>query len=58
VIEGIKGEVTLCFISAKKVKNSMRKGCRIYVVEVISEDKNPSTKFHPILFEFEDVFPS
>jgi hypothetical protein len=36
----------------------MRKGCRIYAVEAISEDNNPSTKFHLILFEFEDVFPS
>jgi hypothetical protein len=57
VIEGIKREVTLRLISSQKVKKCMRKGCKIYVVEMISEDENPSDKLHPILSEFADVFP-
>jgi hypothetical protein len=51
VIEGIKREVTLRLISSQKFKKCTRKGCKIYVVETIGEDENPSDKLHPILSE-------
>jgi len=57
VIKEIKREVTLRLISTQKIKKCTRKGCQIYVVELISEDVNASDKLHPILFEFADVFP-
>ena len=42
VIEGIKQEITLCFISAKKARKCMKKGCRIYAVEVVFEGEYSS----------------
>jgi hypothetical protein len=40
-----------------KVKRCMRKGCRLYVVEAVSEGKGPSMDQYPKLSEFVDVFP-
>ena len=36
VIEGRKRDISLRFIAATKVKKCMRKGCRIYAVEVMN----------------------
>jgi hypothetical protein len=41
-IHGIHRKVSLHFISTMKVKCCMRKGCRLYVVEVVNEGKGPS----------------
>ena len=49
VIEGIKREVYLCFTLAIKFSICMRKGFKIYVVEEINEDKNPSIALHLII---------
>lgn len=57
VIEGIKRDVTLCLISTKKVNKCMRKGCKIYAVEMVRADEKHSDKLYPLLSEFADVFP-
>jgi hypothetical protein len=57
LIEWIKREVTLCLISSRKVKKCMRKGCKIYVVEMTSEDENTCKKIYLIISKFADVFP-
>jgi hypothetical protein len=55
-IHGVQRKVSLCFISTMKVKWCMRQGCRLYVVEVVSERKGPSLDQYPVLSEFKDVF--
>jgi len=35
----------------------MRKGCKIYAVEMVPTNEKSSDKLHPLLFEFVDVFP-
>eukprot|EP00253_Pinus_taeda_P021555 PITA_21555 len=57
VIKGIRRDVTLCLISAKKVNKCLRKGCKIYVVEMVPTNEKSSDKLHPLLSEFADVFP-
>jgi hypothetical protein len=39
-----------------KVKHCMRQGCRLYVVEVVNEGKEPYRHQYPILSKIEDVF--
>jgi hypothetical protein len=56
-IHGIKRKVSLHFISTMKVKCCMRQGCRLYIVEVVSDGKGPSLDQYPILSKFKDVFP-
>jgi hypothetical protein len=41
-----------------KVKRCLRQGCRLYVVEAVSERKGPSLDQYPVLSEFQDVFPN
>jgi hypothetical protein len=55
-IHGVRRCVSLCFISTMKVKQCMRQGCRLYVVEAVSERKGPSLDRYPVLSEFKDVF--
>ena len=57
VIEGLKQDITLWFISASKVNTCMRKWCNIYVIKVVNEENNISKVSHPILYEFVNVFP-
>eukprot|EP00253_Pinus_taeda_P008878 PITA_08878 len=57
VIKGIRRDVTLRLISAKKVNKCMRKGCKIYAVEMVPTNEKSSDKLHPLLSEFADVFP-
>eukprot|EP00253_Pinus_taeda_P013432 PITA_13432 len=57
VIKGIRRDFTLRLISAKKVNKCMRKGCKIYVVEMVPTNEKSSDKLHPLLSEFADVFP-
>jgi hypothetical protein len=57
-IHGVRRKVSLCFISTMKVKRCMRQGCRLYVVEAVSERKGPSLDQYPVLSEFKDVFPN
>ena len=45
VIKGIRRDVTLRLISAKKVNKCMRKGCKIYAVEMVRGDENSSDTF-------------
>jgi hypothetical protein len=40
-IQGVHRKVSLRFISTMKVKRCMRQGCRLYVVEAVSERKGP-----------------
>jgi len=54
---GINRGVSLRFISMMKVKRCLRKGCKLYVDEVVSDQKGPSLDQHPVLPKFEDVFP-
>jgi hypothetical protein len=57
-IHGVRRNVSLCFISTMKVKQYMRQGCRLYVVEAVSERKGPSLDQYPVLSKFKDVFPN
>ena len=54
---GIKRGVPLRFISTMRVKRCLRKGCKLYVVEVESDKKGPSLDQYPVLSEFKVVFP-
>jgi hypothetical protein len=56
-VHGIQRKVSLCFISTMKVKQCLREGCRLYVVEAVKERKGPSLDQHSVLSEFQDVFP-
>jgi hypothetical protein len=47
-IQGVRRKVSLRFISTMKVKQCMRQGCRLYVVEAVSERKGPSDQY-PVL---------
>lgn len=58
VIKGIRRGVTLRLISAKKVNKCMRKGCKIYAVEMVPSNEKSSDKLHPLLSEFADLFPT
>jgi hypothetical protein len=55
-IHGVRRRVSLRFISTMKVKQCMRKGCRLYVVEVVNERKGLSLDQYLILSKFKDVF--
>eukprot|EP00253_Pinus_taeda_P028908 PITA_28908 len=57
VIKGIRRDVTLRLISAKKVNKCMKKGCKIYAVEMVPTNEKSLDKLHPLLSEFADVFP-
>lgn len=57
VIKGIRRNVTLRLISPNKVNKCMRKGCYIYVVEMVHADDKSLDKLHPLLSEFVDIFP-
>jgi hypothetical protein len=57
-IHGVRRKVSLRFISTMKVKQCMRQGCQLYVVEAMSERKRPSLGQYPVLSEFKDVFPN
>jgi hypothetical protein len=57
-IQGVQRKVSLRFISTMKVKRCLRQGCRLYVVEVVSERKGPSLDQYLVLSEFQDVFPN
>jgi hypothetical protein len=57
-IHGVRRRVSLRFISTMKVKQCLRQGCRLYVVETVNERKGPSLDQYPILSEFKDVFPN
>jgi hypothetical protein len=57
-IQGIQRKVSLRFISTMKVKQCLRQGCRLYVVEAVKDRKGPSLDQYPVLSEFQDVFPN
>ena len=56
-IHSVQRKVSLCFISTMKVKHCMRQGCRLYLLEEVSEGKGPSMDQYLVLSEFKDVFP-
>jgi len=56
-IQGIKRKVSLCYISATKMKHCLRRGCQEYVIQEVSKEKGPSLEQYPMLAEFPDVFP-
>ena len=56
-IQGIKWKVYICFISTMNIKQCMRKGCQLYIIEAISNEKGPSLNQYPMLLEFSDVIP-
>jgi hypothetical protein len=39
-----------------KGKRCMRQGCRLYVVEAVSERKGPSLDQYTVFLEFKEVF--
>jgi hypothetical protein len=57
-IQGVRRKVSLLFISTMKVKQCLRQGCQLYVVEVVNERKGPSLDQYPLLSKFKDVFPN
>jgi hypothetical protein len=57
-IHGVWRKVSLHFISTMKVMWCMRQGCRLYVVEAVSERKGPSLDQYLVWSKFKDVFPN
>jgi hypothetical protein len=57
-IQGVQRKVSLRFMSTMKVKQCLRQGCQLYVVEVANERKGPSLDQYPVLSEFQNVFPN
>jgi hypothetical protein len=57
-IQGVQRKVSLCFISTMKVKQCLRQGCQLYVVEAVKDRKGPSLDQYPVLSEFQYVFPN
>jgi hypothetical protein len=51
-IQGVQRKVSLRFISTMKVKQCLRQGCRLYVVEAMNERKGPSLDEYLVLSEF------
>jgi hypothetical protein len=49
--------VSIHFILMMKVKPCIRKGCWLYVVELVSEEKGPSLDKSLVLLECRDFFP-
>ena len=40
-----------------KSKQCLRQGCKLFVIEAVSDGKEPSLNSYPILSEFKDIFP-
>jgi hypothetical protein len=57
-IHSVWRKVSLCFISTMKVKQCMRQGFQLYLVEAVNERKGPALDQYPILSDFKDVFPN
>jgi hypothetical protein len=55
-IQGVWRKESLRFISTMKVKQFLRQGCRLYVVEVVNERKGPSLDQYLVLSDFKVVF--
>ena len=56
-IQGLKMKFSLCFIPMMKYKQCLRQGCQLYIIEVVSDNKEPSLNSNHLLYEFKDVFP-
>jgi hypothetical protein len=58
-LQGIQNHVSVRQISTLQVKKYCRKGCLMYAIQVLNsiEDNKPSLEDHPILREYQDVFP-
>jgi hypothetical protein len=57
-LQGIQKLVSLRQISGLKMRKYCRKGCPLYVIQVLKsiEDDKPSLEDHPTLREYRDVF--
>jgi hypothetical protein len=58
-LQGIWKPVSVRKISALHLKKFSRKGCPLYVIQVLNsaESKELKVEDHPVLWEFKDVFP-
>jgi hypothetical protein len=58
-LQGIQNNVLVRQISTLQVKKYCRKGCPLYVIQMLDsvEDEKPSLENHPILREYKYVFP-
>jgi hypothetical protein len=58
-LQGIQNLVSVRQISSLQVKKYCRKGCPLYAIQVLEsvENNKPSLEDHPILREYQDVFP-
>jgi hypothetical protein len=58
-LQGIQNLVSVRQISSLKVKKYCRKGCSLYVIQVLKyvEDNKPSLEDHLMLREYKCVFP-
>jgi hypothetical protein len=58
-LQGIRKLVLVRQISALQMRKYCRKGCPLYVIQVLKtiECAKPSPDDHPILREYKDVFP-
>jgi hypothetical protein len=58
-LHGIQNHVSARKISALQVKKYCKKGCPLYVIQVLNfvDDNKPSLEDHPILIKYKDVFP-
>ena len=58
ILQGIPKQVSIRKISPLQIKNFSRKGCPLYNIQVLNsvESKELKAKYHPVLWEFKDMF--
>ena len=58
-VQGIPKKVFVRKISALKAKKYIRKGCKLFAVNIrdIEYEREKCTEYFPVLEEFKDVFP-
>jgi len=62
MVKGIPRKVYVRQISALQMKRSVRKGCKVFFVHLIDDEKSSKEDKHnladiPVLRDFADVFP-
>jgi hypothetical protein len=59
ILQGIRKLVAIRQISMLQLKKFSRKGCPLYAIQVLksTEGKEVKVQYHPVLWDFRDVFP-
>jgi hypothetical protein len=59
ILQGIQNPVSVRQISALQLKKYSRRGCPLYAIQILNSTESGEMKveYHPVLWEFRDVFP-